>query len=109
MQGVGWGGEGKVEADERKDTDRFRREREREVAAREESREGSEKGKQRQGTQQVLPARLPPWLRVPSQGEGRHSCCHDGQRAERPSNQYVTARHNRTCLSRVRLRFPVFL
>lgn len=57
-------GRGKVDTDERKGSDRFRR-------------EGDEGGverwkqgeKQRQGTQQVFPARLPPRLQVLSQGK----------------------------------------
>ncbi|TNN80198.1 hypothetical protein EYF80_009523 [Liparis tanakae] len=57
--------EGNIDADERKGSDRFRRE-----VARDAWGDGKHGEKQRQGTQQVFPARLPPLLQVLSLSQG---------------------------------------
>lgn len=66
--------------------------------AREESRDGSKKGNGGREPSRCSRLVCLLWMWRRSRGEGRHSCRRAGQITERPSNQYVTGRKNRTRL-----------
>lgn len=103
-EGVEVWGEGKVDVDERKGSDRFRRE-----VAREEWRDGSKKGNRGRETSRCSQHVCLLGCGFSARGKDDTAASSAGRITERPSNQYVTAGHNMTSLSSVQLCLLIFL